>query len=654
MIEKSMSIFTHLFLVLALLSLFTAKANSTTDLSKRSIPDLQHKIDAIDRELETLAHATLGGGSGNFGYRSMWRQKPNHPEWVQIELGREWLVDKILIAPILWRHTSGESRSDAFPESFRLIAGNAEHPNGTVIANFKAQPHDLPRIAPLIISIKKTSASWIRMEVDQPSIRAYDNRYVFQLSEIMVFSGGENVALRCPVSASSLHPQNAKRSWSPGGLTDGHTPFYMNAASGQKSIIYLSSPNEPQTLEIDLQASFPISRIHLHTSSQPAAAPRPRFAKLGMPQNLLIEGANRADFSDATVLLEYQQTKTSDSGPIMKWPIPETLCRYVRISDSDSSSTASIGFDEIELYANGKNVALGKTVTTTPPNLFKDSHNRRPIAMTDGRNSSGNILSTLDWLQQLARRHDLERERPLLVAELYRHYAQLRKLLRIMSWITAALAIGIAFTLLITRMLRMQSETRLRERFAADLHDELGANLHTIGLLGDLARTAESHDELIELLDRSRFYTERSGTAVRDCTNTLENQSLCQDLAEDMKRSAERLLSDLEHDLSFEGEAGLKKLKPRKRVDLFLFYKECLNNIIRHSGATRVSTQLQVAKNRITLRITDNGIGLGEKVPPSLKRRAKIMGAQVTTSEPSAGGSCITLQLSIRRLALTK
>ena len=61
----------------------------------------------------------------------------------------------------------------------------------------------------------------------------------------------------------------------------------------------------------------------------------------------------------------------------------------------------------------------------------------------------------------------------------------------------------------------------MRERFAADLHDELGANIHTIGLLGDLARDTDSPEERQELLERSRFFTERSGNAIRNWSQVL-------------------------------------------------------------------------------------------------------------------------------------
>jgi len=78
--------------------------------------------------------------------------------------------------------------------------------------------------------------------------------------------------------------------------------------------------------------------------------------------------------------------------------------------------------------------------------------------------------------------------RPLVTRELARPYAQQKSTLTWGSWLAGILAIGIGFIILIERNVRMRQLAQLKERFAADLHDELGADLHTIGLLCDLAK----------------------------------------------------------------------------------------------------------------------------------------------------------------------
>ena len=119
-----------------------------------------------------------------------------------------------------------------------------------------------------------------------------------------------------------------------------------------------------------------------------------------------------------------------------------------------------------------------------------------------------------------------------------------------------------------------------------------------------------------------------------------------------MQKAAERIGSNFKHDFSVEGEQWADRIKPRIRIDLFLFYKESLVNICRHSGATRISTHLKVAPKEIHLSITDNGKGLPDtnknSIPASLKRRARLMRARASTNTPVEGGTCINLLLRRR------
>jgi signal transduction histidine kinase len=210
---------------------------------------------------------------------------------------------------------------------------------------------------------------------------------------------------------------------------------------------------------------------------------------------------------------------------------------------------------------------------------------------------------------------------------------------------------------LVERTVRQRAVFRTRERIAADLHDELGANLHAIGLLGDLAlAAADSPDRLKPLLQRARELTERSGAATRYCSNMLESEGLFGDLIEDMRRTSGSLMADLDHELSFEGEDFVRQLKPSIRIDLFLFYKECLTNILRHSHATRVVTRLTADRKGLFLIITDNGCGLNDsqinRIPRSLSRRARLAGAHVSAARVADGGTNITLRLRTKRFGM--
>jgi len=643
--------------LIAILSTSAIPAESSTQLDDLTLIQLEQRLACIDSDLEQLARYSLRSGIGPVGYRSKTYDDSTNTEWIQIELGEEIPIDQIVLVPTVWRDTEKGFMDDGFPLEFNIAAGNHADPNGTVIARFGARDRLLPRIAPLVVPCTGTTASWIRIEATALSTRAWDGKYILQLDEILVFNGQENMALNQPVQASS--PDD------PAGfprriqyLVDGFVPYLIDSYQGDQSIAYVSpvGVGDHPTFTIDLETVQPLSRIHLHAVDLSDTVPISTPVGFGVPLRLRIEGATQPDFSDAIRLIDYQRDSIYDTGPIIMRRFPEAACRYVRlialepyVHNMANVHGSQIGFAEIEIFAQNRNVALGKAVHSD----FKSFKLGRSIAaLTDGCNLYGRILPIRTWMDELAQRHDLEAERPVVAAELNRRYARQTIQMKYLGGLAVLLALGTIIIVLVDRIIKQRAIHETREHIAADLHDELGANLHAIGLLSDLALNAKDNPEkLTKHLQRLRALTERTGAAARYCTNTMEAEGLCENLLEDMQRTSSRILADLEHAITFEGEERLQHIKPRRRVDLFLFYKECLTNVLRHSNATQVTTRLEALQELITLTVADNGQGLGENngngVPASLKRRARLLGAQVSAGSSASGGACITLKLKL-------
>lgn len=632
----------------------TPRHDDVGSLSDLKLFQLEQHLAEIDADLSQLAQASLRGGVGSIGYRSRTHADSATMEWIEIELESEVPIDEIVLVPTLWRDSEKGFQSDGFPESFRVLAKSGGSPDGTVLAAYDDTSRILPRIAPLVILAGGISASHIRIEATRLSPRAFDKQFIFQLSELLVFSGEKNIALRRPVNCPAP-PKHTRPDipWDKQFLVDGHTPYLMDAATGEKSLPFLNHPTAPSVLTVDLEASLPVSGIHLHAVDQSDTVPQAYAGNYGIPRHLKIVGANIADFSDTVTLLETRIESINDTGPIMMWNVPETRCRYVRLTEANPAEGFRIGFAEIELLSEHQNVALGKSISNPGARIPY-----RPLdTLTDGRNLYGNILPIRIWMNQLARRHDLETKRPRVMQELALRYERQKKKLRRMSWLAALLVAGSAIIILAQQIIRRRAIVQTRERIAANLHDELGANLHAIGLLGDFAKkiverknATDEWDDLTEVIDEVRVLTEETGETARYCTNMLETKEIHANLIEEMKRTADRLLSDLEYETSFPDPKSLQHLKPRRRVDLYLFYKECLTNILRHSNATRVSTELTATERGVNLIIKDNGAGLsGQEVPASLRRRARLFGGSVAVENLTDGGTQITLSLRPRK-----
>ncbi|MFC7337749.1 sensor histidine kinase [Haloferula chungangensis] len=642
----------------------TLPLGAADPLEELSLTKLEQRLTGIDAELEQLASASFQGGVGPLGFRSATHDTSDEEEWIRVDFSQEEIIDEIILVPTLWRDTKSGFRADAFPLEFRILAGTEHDPEGAVLARFTSADQLVPRTAPLIIPCPDTTASWVKIHATKLSPRAWDGLYILQLSEILVFSGEENVALQQTVTSSSpdqYHgPARDKRF-----LVDGFVPYLMDAAQGEQSLAFVSQSKEfdKPTLSFDLGSPQLLNRIQLHATDLSDTVPQTAAVDFGIPRHLIIEGSLKSDFSDAVMLTEYRMESIYDTGPIIIRRFPETECQFVRLvavepynPERSMAPGAQLGFAEIEIFSRGRNVALG---IMPQSDLKVVSPERSLSAVTDGRNLYGQIIPIRQWMGELARRHELEVERPLVVAALDREHAEQKALVNRLAWLVAFLTGGIILIVLVDRIIRLRHVGRIRERLAADLHDELGANLHTIGLLSDLAaESGDSPEQLATFHRRIRSETERSGLAVRHCTDMLEAVGVSADFEEDMRRASRRIMSRLENEIKVEGIEHIDALNRRTRYDLFLFYKECLVNISRHAGASKFTTHLKAEKRMIRLVISDDGHGIMNStkngVPSSLRRRARILKGKVRVDSPESGGTRVTLELPTRKFRLKK
>jgi len=655
--------FSALAILICLCSLSSAEVLSRqTSISKH-----KQQLAEINSQLTRLANYNPRSGVGVGGFRSKREKRADHLQWVEIDLGQTYKIDEVILVPEIRRSTNTTLLTDGFPEAFRILAGTAADQKGKVIASYTSDDNILPRIAPLVIACDDIEASWIRLEATTLSPRAWDGGYALHLFEMLVFSGHENVALHQPVKASSQNVL-ASDKYNPALLVDGFLPYVMDTAKGERSPAFVatSSPDQPGYLSIDLGKAQTLDQVHLHAVDLSDAIPQKRFNNFGMPRHMIVEGANAEDFNDAITLTEFKVASVFEAGPILMKRFPAFSCRYVRLRvlepnielspEAGAPAYSNIGFAEIELFSNGINVAKAKQANG---NYGFSTFNRSYASLTDGRNFYGDILPIRQWLNELALRHELERQRPQLALRLNELYEEQKSQLNRLIALAVILAAAMIVTLLVTRMTRMRQLAKIRLRLAADLHDELGANLHTIGLLSDLAvESREDEEAFADIQRRIRSEADRSGAEVRGCMDLLALRNYYENLEADMQRAARRIMAKLDHELIIEGEPYLKKLKPRVRVDLFLFYKECLVNISRHASATAFSSHLSADKAGVSLIIRDNGIGIDEQqdgmTPKSLERRAGLLRAKVRIDHPAEGGTVVTLTIPAKRLGIFK
>ena len=215
---------------------------------------------------------------------------------------------------------------------------------------------------------------------------------------------------------------------------------------------------------------------------------------------------------------------------------------------------------------------------------------------------------------------------------------------------------------------RQRAVERDRTRIAKDIHDDLGAGLTHISLLTELARRTppeEVNNHLGQISDMARELTKGMDEivwAVDPQNDTVEGllNYLCKFAQEYLAVAGIRCRLDLPAQMSE------WTVPAEVRHNLFLAFKESLNNIVKHAGATEVWLRLALGAEEFTLTLEDNGRGLtpagkdnegqrpgrissGRGLDNLEKRLASIGGRCAVVSQPDKGTRIeLTVNLATR------
>lgn len=172
------------------------------------------------------------------------------------------------------------------------------------------------------------------------------------------------------------------------------------------------------------------------------------------------------------------------------------------------------------------------------------------------------------------------------------------------------------------RLRKIKREQRLRNRIAADLHDEVGSSLTRIyyqaGTLSD-ASTIPRHDQqLKQIASTSR----QALLSMSDMVWSIDARfDTMKDLVIRMKDYAYKLREELHVSCRFHvhGDYESKQIGQLVRQNLFLIYKEALSNAIQYGDGTEIEVALTL-ENLIQLEIRNRCAAKQDEHPISVKQ----------------------------------
>jgi nitrate/nitrite-specific signal transduction histidine kinase len=154
----------------------------------------------------------------------------------------------------------------------------------------------------------------------------------------------------------------------------------------------------------------------------------------------------------------------------------------------------------------------------------------------------------------------------------------------------------------------------VRNQIASDLHDEVGSNLNSIAIFVEVLRKKVAHEnvDVLSLLSKITDNSEETVSLMRDTVWAINpaNDST-EKLIAKMRSFAVETLSAKGISFDFQVDLGKKSddFSMDQRRNLYLIYKEAINNIVKHAEATKAFCKIYAKQGTINIEIHDNGKG---------------------------------------------
>jgi ligand-binding sensor domain-containing protein/signal transduction histidine kinase len=217
---------------------------------------------------------------------------------------------------------------------------------------------------------------------------------------------------------------------------------------------------------------------------------------------------------------------------------------------------------------------------------------------------------------------------------------------RILAYSGAVLLVG-GVVLLVTRhRLQLKLERverqrvleRERTRIAKDIHDDLGASLTQITMLSQTAAKELEHPEKAAQHLNQIFGAARASTHALDEIVWAVNpkHDSLDSMATYLVKFAQQFLgpSGVRCRLEMPLEFPSWLLTAEVRHNLFLAYKEALNNVVKHAAAAEVRISLELHASSFSLCVADDGRGfdLQSRIPEKLQDAERLGGGNGLTN----------------------
>lgn len=228
----------------------------------------------------------------------------------------------------------------------------------------------------------------------------------------------------------------------------------------------------------------------------------------------------------------------------------------------------------------------------------------------------------------------------------------------------ALMVVGAVYFLLNQRFKRVLELEKVRTRIATDLHDDIGASLSRISMLSEMvnhqngASSPESAKRLTQIAADARGLVDSMSDIVWAINPRRDS---VQSVVDRVCSFAADTLGTKQVHWTVTSPPALKSLHltAEEKRNLYLIFKEAINNSARHSGCQNASLRIRIDRGNLIAEVMDDGKGFsatetvnrnsrGGNGIDNMRARAQEIGGELQFESNADTGTKIILTLPLR------
>ncbi len=266
-------------------------------------------------------------------------------------------------------------------------------------------------------------------------------------------------------------------------------------------------------------------------------------------------------------------------------------------------------------------------------------HYQQLIALNDSVESTArnkNLMKTEMAFQFQIKEDSLNAAQDKQDAIAYQQIQQ-QKIIR-NSFIAGSILLMLLIVVLINRnkLKRTVEMEKMRSRLSRDLHDDIGSTLSSINILSRTAQNSLQQTDAEKTKGSLEKINERSQRLLDNMSDIIWNINPGNDTIEEvmsrMREYATTILEakNIDYTFNFPKEKMDCKLSMEVKNNMYLIFKEAVNNLSKYSGASKANLSLTFDEKNIHLKVEDNGKGFNED---EIKHRGGLSNMQHRAEE---------------------